>query len=454
MSAAEAPILPGIEESTQELVRNAGRSHGSNMQQHSIIAYVVLLLLALATLITYPVQRYAEVIPPSQLGPESLGLADSIAHGRGFSDPFVEMQTGPSAQLAPAFPAFLAFILLHTSSDSAAYFAMEWCATLIVVFQICLMPLLARRLGLGFYSGVAASVLWLVARVPREVVWEQNYSGVLITMLAYLMYDALREQMSLPRLVLCAVLWGVLILLCPVALLALVAWILLVHFARTQTLAQKLVLATLPILILAPWLLRNYQTFHRFVFVRDNLGLELEVSNNPCASFSFEVNRITNCYAQHHPNENLREASNVAALGEVTYNQQRLHVAREWILDHPRDFVGLTAKRFAAFWFPSSLSSEQSVIRNPNVYSPLRDAIVSLASVAMVAGLVLLWRRNRSACSVLIVWLVTFPPVYYMTQYSERARLPVQWAIMLPACYVASELWQRLAPKDKQLKST
>jgi hypothetical protein len=97
------------------------------------------------------------------------------------------MPTGPSALLATAFPAFLAVILSHTGSESAAVFAMEWCATLMIVLQVCLMPLLAHRLGIGFYSGVAASILWLVERVPREIVWEQNYSGVLITILAFLM---------------------------------------------------------------------------------------------------------------------------------------------------------------------------------------------------------------------------------------------------------------------------
>jgi hypothetical protein len=362
------------------------------------------------------------------------------------------MPTGPSAHLAPAFPAFLAFILVHTGSDSAAVFAMEWCATLMVVLQVCLMPLLARRLGLGFASGVAASIIWLVARVPREIVWEQNYSGVLITILAFLMYAALRERLSLPRLVLCALLWGLLLFLCPVALLALVAWISLVHFARTQKPAQKLVLVLLPMMVLAPWLLRNYETFHHFVFVRDNLGLELETANNPCASFSFEVNRISNCFPLHHPNENPAETLQVAALGEVAYNQQRLHMAGEWIKSHPGDFATLTAKRFVAFWLPSILSSEQMAI-DARHYSPLRDLILSLASVAMVIGLRLLWRSNRNARLVLLVWLVMFPLVYYLSAYSERYRIPLQWAILLPAGYAVSELWRQLRFKLRARQS-
>ena len=326
---------------------------------------------------------------------------------------------------------------------------MEWCATLIVVLQICLMPLLARSLGLGFYSGVGASVLWLVARVPREVVWEQNFAGVLITVLAFLLYAALRRPLSMPRLVLCAVLWGVLILLCPVALLALCAWILALQFARTQTPRKTLVLVLLPLLMLAPWMVRNYQTFHRFVFVRDNLGMELEVSNNDCATFSFELNRMSGCYAQHHPNENMDEVAQVAQQGEVAYNQRRQHVAGEWIRAHPGDFAVLTARRFAAFWMPSLLMPEQEAIRNPAFYSPLRDAIVTLASLVTIGGLILLWRNNRAACAAFLVWLATFPLIYYVTQYNERARIPVLWAILLPACYALGELWKRFAPEGQ-----
>ncbi len=417
------------------------------MQPRTIIAGGVLFLLAVITLNLYPPHYYAHVPPFDQSGKESLVLADSLTRGQGFANPFAGMPTGPSAHLAPVFPAFLAFIIAHSSSGPAAYYAMECCATFFVVLQVCLLPLLAQGLGMGFYSGVGASILWLVARVPREVVWEQTLDGVLITGLAFLLYAALRHPLSMPRVVLCAVLWGVLILLCPVALLALGAWMVALQFARPQTPKKNLVLVLLPLLMLAPWMVRNYETFHRFVFVRDNLGIELEVSNNSCASFSYELNRISGCYAQHHPNESMDEVAQVAQLGEVAYNRHRQQVAMEWIKENPGDFAALTARRVAAFWVPSLLMSEQGAIRNLAFYSPLRDAIVTLASLGSIGGLILLWRNNRGACWVFLVWLATFPLIYYLTQYNERARIPVEWAILLPACYAAGELWKRFAPK-------
>ncbi len=408
-----------------------------------------MLLLAVATLVLYPVPAQVRVMPLGQMGYESLSIAESLAHGRGFSDPFRQIDTGPSAHLAPAFPAFLAMIIKSTSSDESAMIWMVRFSTLMVLLQICLLPLLARYLGIGFYTGVAASVLWLIALVPREFFWEQNYSGVLITLMAFLMVMSLRKELSTPWLIACAVLWGLLLLLCPVALLALVAWLVVLYFWRTQKNKSLVVLALVPILMIAPWMVRNYSAFHASVFVRDNLGIEMAVSNNSCASFSFVVNEMTNCYSQFHPNENLDEIHKVGQLGEVAYNQQQMQLAMSWIKENKGAFATLTFKRFIAFWTPMFLSDELSVIHNKNFYSPLRDVIVSAASIFGILGAVLLWMKDRSVCIVILIWLATFPVIYYLTQYNERARIPVEWAILLLGCYAVSEVVQKMMAARK-----
>lgn len=420
------------------------------MQPGSLIKVAILLLLAVTTLVLYPVPEQVRVMPLGQMGYESLSIAESLAHGRGFAEPFRQIDTGPSAHLAPVFPAFLAMIIKNTSSDESAMIWMVRFSTLMVLLQVCLMPLLARYMGIGFYTGVGASVLWLVALVPREFFWEQNYSGVLITLMAFLMVMALRKELTTPWLIICAALWGVLLLLCPVALLALVAWFVVLFFWRRQKKKTLVVLAVLPLLMVAPWMIRNYNAFHRVVFVRDNLGIEMSVSNNSCASFSFVLNEMSNCYSQFHPNENLEEIHKVGELGEVAYNQEQMQVAKTWIKENKGAFVGLTVKRFVAFWVPMFLSDELIVIHNRNFYSLLRDVIVSVASLLGVLGAVLLWMKNRSVCVVILIWLVTFPVIYYLTQYNERARIPVEWGILLLGCFAVSEVAQRLMAGRKR----
>ena len=427
------------------------------------IPFILLLSLCTAVLALYPVHYKPGVRGMEQSGYETLAVAESLVQGTGFSNPFGLLPTGPTAHVSPTYPALLAVILSNTPDQSSALFAIEWSATLVVMLQVCLLPWLGLKMGLGFYSGVVAAVAWLVARMPREEFWEQNYSGLLITLLAFFMYKGLTGTLERWQLVLCGVLWGVLILTCPVAILALFLWLVLLYRARVHhpgkptagllgtpmsaqishtqmSHAQKAVLLLLPILVVAPWMIRNYKTFHKFVFVRDNLGLEMEVSNNPCATFSFELNRISGCYSEHHPNESLSEAMAVRELGEIGYNQRSMARAKAWIRANPSEFLKLTAKRSVAFWLPTMFYAELSAIPNPEFYSALRDAVVSLASLAAPAGLVLLWKRNRAAASVLLIWLLTFPVVYYLTQYGERARIPVMWAILLPAGYASTEL--------------
>lgn len=420
------------------------------MKQHPLITFIIILCLCVAVLVIYPVHYKPGVRGMEQSGYETLALAESLIHGEGFTNPFLVLPTGPTAHVSPTFPLWLAAILKNTPDESSALFVIEWSATLMVMLQLCLLPWLAHRMGLGIYAGVVAAALWLIARMPRAEFWEQNYSGVLITLVAYFMYKGLTGPLARWEVVVSGVLWGVLILTCPVAILALFLWVVLLVRARTMSYARQAVLLVLPILVVVPWMVRNYEVFHKVVFVRDNLGLELEVSNNPCASFSFELNRLSGCYDQHHPNENISEAMAVRELGEIGYNQRSMAKAKSWIRENPSAFVQLTAKRTIAFWLPSVFQSELSAIPDPRYYSALRDAVVSVASVAALAGLVLLWKRNPAAASVLLIWLLTFPVVYYITQYGERARLPLVWAILLPAGYTATELVRWLLPSSQQ----
>src|SRR5262249_73820 len=79
--------------------------------------------------------------------------------------------------------------------------------------------------------------------------------------------------------------WGLLLLpeasfgLVWVGWLALAGW----YSRRTLRSASWLPALIVPILLIFPWALRNNRVLHSPVLIRSNLGLELSVSNNPCA---------------------------------------------------------------------------------------------------------------------------------------------------------------------------
>ncbi len=361
---------------------------------------------------------------------ESVELGNSIALKGSFSDPFAPLPTGPSAHVAPGYPALVALIIRMFGTGPAGNFALGMVTKIVVAAQLALLPFLAEYMGLHCWTGAIAAAAWLVAAFPLER-WESDFAGLLIVILAFPMYKAFRQEPSAAGAVGTGALWGLLLLLTPTPLLILGAWLVCLRIVSRRSWRQLSFLAMVPVLVVLPWLLRNYRVFHRPVFLRDNLGLELAVSNNPCATFSMDLNRQqTACFTTNHPNESYEEALRVRTLGEPTYNEIRLHEAISWISNNRGQFLLLTAQRFVAFWFPNS---------NGN---PLKQGQLSrtewmtyLFTLFSVPGLLLLWRSRNRAAFVLSMWLSLYPLMYYLTQFSPRYRDPILWATLLPGSY-------------------
>jgi hypothetical protein len=189
-----------------------------------------------------------------------------------------------------------------------------------------------------------------------------------------------------------------------------------------------------------PWFVRNYQRFHAVFFVRDNLGLELSTSNNPCAGPTVLANFNSGCHLLTHPNENVGLALDIIEKGEIRFNRERLHLAFAWISSNPRAFVSLTARRFLKFWFP--------------YLAGYRYGIPSgILTVFSFAGLAVMFRKNRSAAWLLASTLLLYPLINYFVQFEARYRYPIFWATFLPAAYAVTEFahWLRRAPERREI---
>jgi hypothetical protein len=97
----------------------------------------------------------------------------------------------------------------------------------------------------------------------------------------------------------------------------------------------------------------------------------------------------------------------------------------------------LTVQRATGYWLPAATSHPAQ--------STWRDWCVTLANLLCIPGLFLLWRRARPVAIIFMIWLLMFPPVYYLVAYNERYRVPILWASFLPAAYaiVSTLRWFR-----------
>jgi hypothetical protein len=414
-------------------------------------------------------------------GLETQAVADSLASSGAFANPF-RYETGPTAHLAPVYPLFLSGLERLFPEDGDYETAKQALSALAASLHYALLPLLAVAAGLPRRVGVIGALvaiamfLLLPANVrPLETQgsWENTWAALGIVALSILAAGTFRQaRFTTRRAVAWGVAWGVYLLLIPTMALAFPVWLIQLRISDcglqvsggnvgnpqsrgpaggtpalqqgpaggTPALQQApavrrwlrfAALSTLFLLLtLAPWTIRNWLVLGSPVWGRDNLGLELHVSNNDCAAATFAEMQRSGCHAKTHPNANAQEAAKIREVGEIRYNQQRLRDALAWVRAHPARFTGLTLERLALFWFPE-------VGRGAASY-PLWGV-----TLAGFAGLIVCYKENRLAAMLFGSLLLVYPLTYYFVQHFLRYRYPVLWVSSLMAAYALTVAWQR-----------
>jgi hypothetical protein len=282
---------------------------------------------------------------------------------------------------------------------------------------------------------IAAAIAIVLPIFLVEPAWEAMYSAVAGVVFCLVV----RRLESLSQALWSGLLAGAILLLNPALVLFMACWLVyqlwvstLGKLAACRFLAVFTLAATLVIL---PWEIRNARVLGGFTFIRDNLGLELYVSNSDCAQVTFLRNVAVGCHTQMHPIVSLPEATAVRSMGELAYNHDRLERAKKWIQAHPQKFWSLTGQRFFGYWFPEGKPA------------------ISIATVLSFFGLaVLLVRRRPEAWFFLAVMLVC-PIVYYFVQVDGRYRPPLLWITLLLAGYAVDAVVPSLSRRVKGLAS-
>lgn len=377
-----------------------------------------------------------------QFGWEAGRIARAMVTGFGYADPFansVLVHTGPTAWLPPLYPLMIAavFKVCGVYTLKSAWVLLAVNSAMSAVTAMAVWEIGARCFGrrVGMWAG------WIWALHPAAMqyavrwIWEMTLTTALF---AWVMVLALRmrgvgveekdEQPSSQawRWCLFGFLWGLIALSNSSLLLFLPVcgiWILAGTRRRQHAVRNAFLAAVVAGACVAPWALRNWQTFHAFIPLRGNLGAELYLGNGPGSSgWLMEYD---------HPFQAPEQLRAYGAMGEVRYAAMRGAMAKQYIAAHRAHYWAVCAKRVYFFWasVPHPADSAWYVETG-------RVLNFGFASLCGLLGLGLALRR-RVVGSGLMAWAFLLLPVpYYLVTVHARFRHPLEPLICVLGVYL------------------
>jgi len=392
--------------------------------------YILMVVVALAVRLAVIPFVYTDWTDPFVLEHWAFGLvARSIVSGHGFGNVFAN-NTGPTAILPPVYSYLLAGIFqLFGVETKAAVLAALSLNSLFSALTCVPVYLIARR---GFGDRVAKWAGWGWVFFPYGVYYGADWawSTCLVTLaLAWLFWFAWRLEESF--LALDWLLFGVFggfaaltepVVLSVVPLLAL--WTLYQRYRLQRSWAVPMLAGALGALaIMSPWLVRNYELFHKFIPVRGGFGLELYIGNNGYST------RWVN--SSLHPNHNDAELDEYKRVGEVAYMDHKMHQAKAFIRSHPGWYVWMTGRRilyiWTGYWSFSREYLKDEPLDPPNIFVQTTMTILALI------GLLRAFRRDSSLAMRFAIVMFFFPLAYYFSHPETYYFRPVDPLIVILA---------------------
>jgi hypothetical protein len=364
-------------------------------------------------------------------------VARSVASGEGFSSPYGG-HTGPSAWEPPLYPYLMggvfkifgiytyasAWVLLSINSLFAAL-------TTIPVF------LIAQKC-FGTRTAIWSARVWAfnpyVWYWSIHWLWDTTFTPLVFTLI-FLVSLEMEEWPGLRGWVVFGALWGVGALANPAMLSFLPYCGLWIWWRRHRrgipSLGGVVLSSFIFFLVLSPWLVRNYEVFGRFVFIRDDFGLQFRLGNNKLAEGML--------IAALQPNLNNVEFEKFARMGELAYEADCRKRAFTWIREHPRKFVSISMKRFFYYW--------NSVPKPTDSVAPFdfRGSAFLASSVLGIWGLGRALRKKLPGAGLFAGLIATYPTVYYFVFPHARYRHPIEPELFMLGVFLLSEAERRVS---------
>lgn len=408
--------------------------------------WVLAILVALAIRFAVVAFVYPDFLVPGrnhwEFGYEIGKVADSIANGHGFANPYW-VPTGPTAMLTPVYPYLmsLSFLAFGTYTKAAALAVLGFNS--LVSALICIPIFFLTRHSFGLRPAIAA--VWLWAFFPYAIYFSASsmwYHSLLALFLTALLWIAsrLETRTQLWMWSGCGILWGIAALTTPVVLAVvpfLGGWA--CYRLNANGKSWKLPAFTLAVTLVAtitPWMIRNDVVFQRPVFLKDNFWMELCVGNLGDAQHWWND--------AVHPAGNNAELDAFRQLGELGYMARERAQGIDFLEHHPGIFVWRSMRRVIFMW-TGFWSFRRDYLRG----EPLDLFNILFATPVTIVALFGLRKALRHSWRAVMPYalvLLTFPLAYYFTHSDISYRQPIDPEVVI---LVAVALFWRPQPESQ-----
>jgi len=392
---------------------------------------VVAFLLRLGLILIAHTYKFKTIDDNFSFGWEMGRIGRALASGQGFANPF-NGTTGPTAWEPPLYPCLIALVfrLFGIYTHAAAlvlltinsFFSALTCIPIFVIAKRC------------FSEKVAVWTSWTWALLPSVMywctrwVWETSLAALLLGIIFWVTLVA-EEKDGFFLWLQFGLLWGTaavvntsLLAFLPVS--ALWIWYRRLRLGK-NSFGGVTAAAVIFFAFIAPWLVRNYRTFGRVVFIRSNFGAELRLGNGPGANGTW--------MEFLHPTQNVHQMQLYKQMGEINYVAERKRQAMAYIQEDYGRFADLCLRRFVYYW-----GGLPRLAQNPAL-APFKDSVFLASSVLSFWGLGRALRKHQPGAWLFFWLILSFPLVYYVTFPHPRYRHPIEPELGILIIYVISE---------------
>ena len=345
-------------------------------------------------------------------------VARSIALGQGFSNPYGG-NTGPTAWEPPLYPYLMAGVFrifgIYTYASAWVLLTINCLFAALTTVPIFLIAhrTFGERVAIWSARGWAFNpYIWYWS---IHWIWDTTFTPLILSLI-FLVALELQEWQGFQGWVIFASLWGLGALVNPTMLAFLPfcgLWVWRQRFKSGLSSFSGVVLASaIFFLILSPWVVRNYEVFGRFVFLRDDFGLQFRLGNNNIADGML--------IATLQPNLNKLELEKFQRMGELAYADDCKRLAFTWVRENRLRFALISLKRFFYYW--------NGVPKPTDSAAPwdFRSSLFLTWSVLAIWGMGRAVRQKVRGAWLFAGLLLTYPATYYFVYPHARYRHPLE----------------------------